>query len=127
VNSSSNADITIGWQDRTPKNRFAFDGPGGALAEATASSIRFDSAEAWEVQGVQHPLRKIAADDFWANASIFSVLVVALHEIGHVLGLEHSENAADVMSPFYLPNQTKLSEDDKARGTAIVRDSAVNA
>jgi predicted Zn-dependent protease len=41
--------------------------------------------------------------------------VVALHEIGHALGLRHSPTAADVMSPFYDEKQSKLSQNDIAR------------
>lgn len=55
---ASDAKITISFADRTSKNEFEFDGPGGALAEATPDAIVFDSSERWEVTGGEHKHRK---------------------------------------------------------------------
>jgi peptidoglycan hydrolase-like protein with peptidoglycan-binding domain len=101
--------IAISFAD-TISDETAFDGPGGALANATASSICFDCNERWELQGHKHPQR-----DFmdW-DEMYFGVLPVALHEIGHVLGLSHSFEEKDVMSPYYQ-GYTQLSDNDIRR------------
>ena len=44
-----------------------------------------------------------------------SLYYTALHELGHTLGLDHSIDANDVMSPWYNPKQLKLSKNDKRR------------
>ena len=49
----------------------------------------------------------------------FSLAAVALHEVGHVLGLGHSEDPKDVMSPYYVASQTKLTENDVSRAAAL--------
>ena len=44
-----------------------------------------------------------------------NLLRVATHEIGHVLGLTHSDQKTSVMSPIYKPGYDpnfKLSDDD---------------
>jgi hypothetical protein len=72
---------------------YPFDGPFGALAhtfypappasEPLAGDMHFDEDEIWRIG---------------ANTDIFSI---ALHELGHALGLGHSDNPFDVMYPYY--------------------------
>ena len=84
---------------------FPFDGPGGVVAhtfypappnsEPTAGDMHFDNAESWRVG---------------SNIDVFSV---ALHELGHALGLGHSDNPNDVMYPYFKVVST-LADGDKA-------------
>ena len=52
------------------------------------------------------------------------LLAVAILEAGLVLGLTHSTEPGDVMSPYYMEGQTALSEGDKQRVTALLAHSA---
>ncbi len=85
--------VNILWATYAHGDAYPFDGPGGALAhtfypappnpEPIAGDMHLDDSESWRIG---------------ANTDLFSV---TLHELGHALGLGHSDNPADVMYPYY--------------------------
>lgn len=83
------------------------DGPNGTLAwshlsDGTMSQKQqlYDAGEAWETR--------------------FSLLAVAAHEIGHVLGLDHdAKNANALMRPTYDPNIRAPQSRDVQRMLAL--------
>jgi len=82
---------------------YPFDGPGSVLAHAfypappnpepIAGDVHFDDDEQWRV------------------GTYLDLFSVALHELGHVLGLGHSDNPDAVMYPYYS-QVTELSQED---------------
>ena len=81
-----------------------FDGRGGVLAHcyfppgaggATAGDGHFDSDEYW------------SADPVAGDSNVVRLLEVATHEIGHGLGLFHSQDTNSIMFPSYDPQRVK--------------------
>jgi hypothetical protein len=90
---ASHGHINILFGKGNHGDSFPFDGPGRVLAhtfypappnpEPIAGDMHFDDDESWNVG---------------ARLDLFSI---ALHELGHALGLAHSDDPADVMYPYY--------------------------
>lgn len=109
------------------------DGTGGKLAQAHKQGIHFDAAERWLLQG--ETSRKEKAE--WFNSYAF--LPVAVHEVGHILGLRHAADEASVMYPYYREGVSTPSEQDvaaltislpahaRAGASGALRDVAVHA
>ncbi len=88
------------------------DGPGNILAlsgtpcgskDKKLRSI-FDSEEPWNLQ--------------LSGAGII-MASVWMHELGHLVGLNHSANADDLMSPYYNPSIIYPQRGDKQRMAAL--------
>jgi peptidoglycan hydrolase-like protein with peptidoglycan-binding domain len=90
--------------------RFApLDGPGKSFGAAgfpaAGGDIVLDEAEAWTAGGGQ--------------ATGLDLVAVALHEIGHALGLAHSSRAETVMYPYAGPSRRVLHASDRAAVSAL--------
>jgi len=103
--SLGNRTVNILFASGDHGDDFPFDGPGGVIAhtfypfpsnpESLAGDMHLDDSESWHVG---------------ANIDVFSV---ALHELGHALGLGHSDDPNDVMYP-YFKIVSGLADGDKA-------------
>jgi len=100
----SPVDIEVKFVTRDHGDGNAFDGPGKVLAHAFfpqyGGDIHFDDDETFTSE----------------TKSGTNLLQVAIHELGHSMGLEHSDVKEAIMYPFYrgyVPN-VKLHSDDIA-------------
>ena len=107
---TGDCDILIGWfsGDHGDGTANAFDGASGVLAHCYspppgggkfAGDLHFDEAETWTVN---------------TPPTGIDLLTVALHELGHGLGLDHSADPSSVMFAFYGGMRRELTTDDMA-------------
>lgn len=101
ANANQFSDITLGFYSSDHGDGYPFDGPGKTLAHAffpEDGRLHFDNDETWS-QGT--------------TAGI-SLRQTATHELGHILGLDHSTVKSAVMYAYYsgYTASFKLDPDD---------------
>ncbi|XP_076901296.1 metalloendoproteinase 2-MMP-like [Bidens hawaiensis] len=98
------ADIKISFARGSHGDGSPFDGRGGVLAHAFAPTdgrFHYDADESWVIGAVP-------------NA--YDIETLALHEIGHLLGLAHSEVENAIMWPTFTSGVTKGLNFDDVQG-----------
>jgi hypothetical protein len=80
------------------------------FAHADPSSLLLDDAERWLLQG--QPVLSNGTSCFYLSA-------VVLHELGHCIGLVHSNARGDVMAPYYKHDAVTLTERDRMRASQL--------
>ncbi|XP_050225730.1 metalloendoproteinase 3-MMP-like [Mercurialis annua] len=104
----NNADIKIGFASRNHGDGSAFDGRGGVIAHAFAprdGRFHYDGDERWAVGATQGAM---------------DLETVALHEIGHLLGLGHSSVEGAIMAPTISSGVTKGLHRDDIQGIRVL-------
>lgn len=106
VNNENQADIVIGWAAGDHGDGDSFDGPGDVLAHASFPNPYDD----------RQVFLHFDDDERWVNSETSNVdlLTVAAHEIGHTLGLAHSDDPDALMFPSYDGPRRFLGDDDVA-------------
>ncbi|XP_030055224.1 collagenase 3-like [Microcaecilia unicolor] len=101
---SGTADIMISFGRKEHGDFYPFDGPNGFLAHAfppgqgMGGDTHFDDDETWS-----------------SDSRGYNLFIVAAHEFGHALGLEHSTDPGALMFPVYTFTETNkfwLPDDD---------------
>jgi hypothetical protein len=101
-------DITVGFFRRDHGDGHPFDGAGGILAHAFAPTdgrLHYDGDERWTMGAVK---------------GAFDLQTVAMHEIGHNLGLQHSLFREAIMFPYISPGTTKSLQPDDIEGIRVL-------
>jgi hypothetical protein len=101
---NQNKSIDIIWGSLDHGCGFPFDGPSGVLGHCFYP----DDSNPETIAGDMH----FDEDEFWQIGKDIDVFTVALHEAGHGLGLNHSDDPDAVMFPFYNEPVADLRPDD---------------
>ncbi|GFY83052.1 hypothetical protein Acr_02g0012920 [Actinidia rufa] len=104
----ANANMKISFHRRDHGDGHPFEGPGGTLAHAWAprdGRFHYDSEESWSVGAVR---------------GSYDLETVALHEIGHLLGLDHSSVQNAIMFPTIFSGVTKGLHGDDIQGIKVL-------
>ncbi|KAL3627385.1 hypothetical protein CASFOL_028748 [Castilleja foliolosa] len=100
TNDFFHADIKIGWYSGDHGDGVPFDSQLGVLAHAFAPEngmLHLDAAERWSVDLAKE----------WSELAV-DLETVAIHEIGHTLGMGHTSDEHAVMYPIINPRMRRV-------------------
>jgi len=113
VADSGASNIRLGWDaidgayNMVGQQAYTYYDNASGFDTYAAGEIRFDTAEAWSTD---------------RNATAMNFYAVALHEIGHAIGIEHSHDPNTIMY-FETGGATDLTASDIAAGRAVYGDA----
>ncbi len=100
VDAAATPDFTVGW--RTPESTRGRPFRHGRIAQTgpiePGTFVYFNSKLRWSFDGARAP----------------GMVQTAIHEIGHILGLDHSSNPDSALFSRYDKSNSTLSESDRA-------------
>ncbi len=103
VSRARDADIEMEWTVNAPDVGYVGDVLAFATFPSDGGDIVFDDAEPWSA----------------FDGSQFDLYMVATHEIGHALGIDHSAVPTALMYPMLTAYTTGLTTDDQAAIQAL--------
>src|SRR6185436_978983 len=98
LSASGPRTINIFFASGSHGDAYPFDGPGRVLGHTFYPA----PSNTEPIAGDMH----LDADETWRVGSSLDLYSVTLHEVGHALGLAHSDLPSAVMYPFYMQSTT---------------------